>query len=88
MNIFYIIIILLLAIAIVVIAIAFLLYIKKSTFIPDRDKEFIDFTIDMYIEYANELNIYSPKQHEKIVERLKEIKRKYLQQSDQKKKEK
>ena len=88
MNIILIIVILLLAIAIVIISIAFLQYIRKSTFIPDKDKEFIDFTIDMYIQYAKDLNIHSPKQHEKIVERLEEIKDKHLKQSDQKKKEK
>lgn len=76
---------LLLCIAIVIIGIVFLIYIKKSTFIPDKDKEFIDFTIDMYIQYAKELNIHSPKQHEKIVEKLKEIKHKYLKQNEQKK---
>lgn len=76
----------LLSVAIVAIAIAFLLYMKKSTFISDKDKEFIDFTIDMYIQYAKDLDIHSPKQHQKIVEKLKDIKRKYLQISEKKEK--
>jgi multidrug efflux pump subunit AcrB len=83
MNIYLIIAVLLLSIAIVVIAIAFLIYIKKSTFIPDKDKEFIDFTIDMYIQYAKDLNIHSPRQHKKIVEQLQKIKDKYLKQNEQ-----
>jgi hypothetical protein len=86
MNIYLVIAVLLLSIAIVVIAIAFLLYMKKSTFISDKDKEFIDFTIDMYIQYAKDLDIHSPKQHQKIVEKLKDIKRKYLQISEKKEK--
>jgi hypothetical protein len=86
MNIFLIVIIMLLSVAIVAIAIAFLLYMKKSTFISDKDKEFIDFTIDMYIQYAKDLDIHSPKQHQKIVEKLKDIKRKYLQISEKKEK--
>ena len=85
MDIILIIVILLLAIAITAIAIAFLLYIKKSTFIPDKDKEFIDFTIEMYIQYAKDLDIHSPKQHEKIVEQLQKIRNKYLKKSEPKK---
>ena len=67
-----------LSIAITAIAIAFLLYIRKSTFISDKDKEFIEFTIDMYIQYAKDLDIHSPKQHKKIIEQLERIKNKYL----------
>jgi len=82
MDIYLIIALLLLCVAIVVIAIAFLLYIKKSTFIPDKDKEFIDFTIEMYIQYAKDLDIHSPKQHEKIVEQLTKIRNKYFKQKE------
>jgi len=46
--------------------------------IPQEDKEYINFVIDMYIDYAKELNIYSEKQHDVIVKRLKKIKEKYF----------
>lgn len=88
MIVWLIIIIILLSVAIAAIAIAFLLYIRKSTFIPDKDKEFIDFTIDMYIQYAEDLDIHSPQQHKKIVEQLKRIKDKYLKIDGNKGKEK
>ena len=77
-----IIVIVLLCIAVVVLAIAHLLYLKKSTFIPDKDKEFIEFTIDMYIQYAKDLDIHSPQQHKKIVEQLERIKDKYFKTNE------
>lgn len=52
--------------------------IKKGYYISDDDKEIINFAIDMYIDYAIELNIYSEKEHDKIVKRLKKIKETYL----------
>lgn len=84
MNIILIIIILVLSIAVAALSIGFFLYSKKSTFIPDKDKEFIEFTIDMYIQYAEELNIHSPKQHKKIVEQLERIKNKYFKKENEK----
>lgn len=66
------------SVAIAALSISFYLYIRKSTFIPDKDKEFIEFTIDMYIQYAEDLDIHSPKQHKKIVEQLEKIKNKYF----------
>ena len=53
-------------------------YIRKSTHISDNEKEFINFTIDMYVKYAEELDIHSKKQHEKIVSELEKIKNKHF----------
>lgn len=78
MTFILIIIILLLSVAIVTLTFVFLQYQKKSTFIPDKDKEFIEFTIDMYIQYAEDLDIHSPQQHKKIVTQLEKIKTKYF----------
>ena len=64
--------------ALVTLSIVFIRYQKESTFISDKDKEFIEFTIDMYIQYAEDLNIHSPKQHEKIVKQLEIIKKQYF----------
>lgn len=66
------------SVGITALSIGFYFYSKKSTFIPDKDKEFIEFTIDMYIQYAEDLNIHSPQQHKKIVEQLEKIKTKYF----------
>ena len=82
MTTWLIIIIVLLCVALIVLAIAHALYIRKSTFIPDKDKEFLEFTIDMYIQYAEELEINSPKQHKVIIEQLERIKNKYLNKNE------
>ena len=78
MTIFYIIIIFLLSVALVTLIFIFRDSQKKSIHIPDEDREFMEFTIDMYIQYANELNINSPEQHGKIVKKLEKIKSKYF----------
>ena len=52
--------------------------IKKTTYLSEKQKEFIIFAIDMYIEYAEELDIVSPEKHEQIVKQLENIKEKYL----------
>ena len=78
MTILYIIIFLLI-IVIILLLLAFLFFLKKSKYITDTDKKFIMFTIDMYIEYAKELEIHSEEQHEKIVKQLEKIKKKYFE---------
>ncbi len=57
-----------------------LIFIKLRNFKPinKKDKEFIIFVIDMYIQYAKELNIHSEEQHDKMVEHLEFIKKKYF----------
>lgn len=47
--------------------------VKNNIILSDVEKEFIEFTIDMYIKYAIELNIYDEEKHEIIVNQLKEI---------------
>lgn len=58
----------------------FLVYyvLKNYKNIPQTDKEFIIFTIDMYCQYAKELDIYSSEQHDIIVDKLNNIKLKHL----------
>ena len=53
-------------------------FIRRSTYITDKDKEFIVFAIDMYIQYAEDLNIQSKAQHKKITKQLENIKIKHL----------
>jgi len=52
--------------------------VKKATYLSKKQKDFIIFAIDMYIDYAEELDIMAGDKHEIIVENLKEIKEKHL----------
>lgn len=72
------IIIALLVTAVLVLSLSLYYYIRKSTYLTDKEKEFIDFVIDMYIQYAEELEIHSKEQHAKISKQLEEIKKKHL----------
>lgn len=76
------IIIVLLCVALVTLTLIFRDYQKKSVYIPDKDKEFVEFVIDMYIQYAKDLDIHSPEQHEKIVQQLEKIKNKYFKKNE------
>lgn len=84
MSTLLIIVIVLLSLAVLILAGVLFIFIRKYDFIPDKDKEFMEFTIDMYIQYAKDLDIHSPKQHKKIVEQLERIKTKYLKQNEKK----
>jgi hypothetical protein len=46
---------------------------KEALFLPKKDVEFIEFTVDMYIKYAKDLDIHSKEQHEFIVNELERI---------------
>jgi competence protein ComGF len=71
-------IILLLIVIILLLSIGLYVVIKKATYLSKKQKEFIIFAIDMYVEYAEELDIVSPEKHEQIVKQLKQIKERYL----------
>lgn len=47
--------------------------------IPAKDLQFLEFTVDMYVKYAKDLNIYSESQHDYIVNELERIRTEYLQ---------
>ncbi len=72
------IVILLLVIVILLLAIALFLFAKKSTYLSNREKEFIIFVIDIFKEYGDDLGIQSKDQHKKLVEELEKIKTKHL----------
>jgi hypothetical protein len=50
--------------------------LKNKFILSDKDKEFIIFTIDMYLRYGEELDIIPEDKHEIIVENLTNIKNK------------
>lgn len=50
----------------------------KEKELSKKDLQFLEFTVDMYIKYAKDLDIHSPDQHEYIVQQLEVIRKKYL----------
>lgn len=42
----------------------------------EKEKEFLDFTITMYVDYGEEIQINSKEQHDIIVKELEKIKNK------------
>lgn len=46
--------------------------------IPEKDLKFLDFTVEMYIKYAKDLDIHSTEQHEFIVKELERIRKEHL----------
>jgi uncharacterized protein YpmB len=84
MDVFYIVIISVLLVVVLFLSFALLYIVEKTPYISEKDKEFIKFTIEMYIEYANEFGIHSEKQHEKIVKKLQEINNKYFKKNGRK----
>ena len=69
----------LLIVVIILLAMALYGFSKKSLYLSKNEKEFIIFAIDMYIQYAEELEINSETQHKTIIVQLKNIKQKYLE---------
>ena len=66
----------LLIVIILLLSIAILYFVKKATYLSKKEKDFINFSIDMYIDYAEELKINSENEHNLIVKELKKIKEK------------
>ena len=84
MTVWGIIVIIILSLSVLILAVTHFIFVRKSDNISDKDKEFIEFTIDMYIEYAEELKINSPTQHKKIVQQLEKIKNKHFKKNERK----
>jgi len=76
MEIIYIIILVLLCVIILLLSLSILFLIKKTNFLSEKEKEFILFTIDIFIEYADDLGIQTKEQHKKLVKELNKIKKK------------
>lgn len=72
------IVILCLVVIVGLLAVALYLFAKKSTYITNKEKEFIVFVMDIFKEYGDDLGIQSKDQHEKLVEELEKIKTKHL----------
>jgi hypothetical protein len=67
-----------------VLSLLIFIWSRKHNPIDKKDKEFIIFVIDMYIQYAKDLDIHSEEQHDKMVEHLETIKSKYFYEENKK----
>jgi hypothetical protein len=77
MAIWYILVGVLLAI-ILFLSLALYYFSRKSTYISEKEKEFIIFVIDIFEQYGDDLGIQSKEQHEKLCKELEKIKNKHL----------
>lgn len=70
--------ILLLIIIILFLSLGIYFLIKKTTYITEKEKEFIVFVIDIFQQYGDDLGIQSKEQHKKLVDELDKIKNKHF----------
>ena len=75
MTILYITIVLLVTI-ILFLSFALYYFSIKSTYISDKEKEFIFFTFQIFSEFGDDLGIQSKEQHKNLVDELNKIKTK------------
>ena len=68
----------------ILLAFALLYVIKKALYLSRKDKDFLIFVIDIYIDYAEELKVNTLEEHNIIVKKLTRIKEKYLEDGNEK----
>lgn len=76
MSIFVWILIIILALIVLLLSIALLKVIKNATYLSKKEKDIIIFSIDMYIEYGEEIGITSEDKHNIIIKELNNVKKK------------
>lgn len=69
------IIILLLVVIILILVVVIFYVVKRATYLSTKEKEIITFTIDIYLDYGEELDVLSDK-HEIIAAELTKLKNK------------
>jgi len=72
------IILVLLVIIILFLSLALYFFSKKTNYYSKKEKEFIVFVIDIFIEFGDDLGIQSKEQYNKVVDELNKIKNKLL----------
>ena len=70
--------IIILVVIILLLSLTIYFFVKKNIYLSNKEKEFIVFCIDMYINYAEELEINSKNEHSLIVKELEKIKEKLI----------
>lgn len=65
---------------VIILLLAMTLYwvVRKSTYLFTKEKEYLNFVIDIFSEYGDDLGIQSKDQHIKLVEELNKIRKKHL----------
>jgi predicted SpoU family rRNA methylase len=76
MAILYIVVVLLIII-ILILSLTIFYFVKKSIYFSKKEKDFINFVIDIFEQYGDDLGIQSKEQHKKLVEELEKIKNKF-----------
>jgi hypothetical protein len=67
-------IILILSVIILLLSLALYTFIKKSIYLNNKEKEFINFVIDIFEQYGDDLGIQSKEEFELICKELDKIK--------------
>lgn len=67
-------IIIILTLIILLLSFGLVLIIKNATYLSKKEKDMVIFSIDMYIDYGDEIGITDEKQHPIIIDELKKIK--------------
>lgn len=67
-------IILLLVVIISILSYSIMKIIKNTSYLSDKEKDMIKFSIDMYVDYGEEIGITDEKQHPIIIDELGKIK--------------
>ena len=55
---------------------------RKATYLSKKEKEFIDFTLEMYINYGSEINIIPKEHHEVMLKELEKLREKYFKKEE------
>jgi hypothetical protein len=55
---------------------------RKATYLSKKEKEFIDFTLEMYLTYGDSLDIIPKEHHDVIINELKKLKEKYFKKEE------
>lgn len=63
-----------LLVIVIILSSALYLVIQKATYLSKKDKQFMTYVIDIYIDYAEELKLNTIDEHETIVKELQRIK--------------
>lgn len=75
MTLFGWIVLIILALIILTLSISLIIVIKKASYFSKKERDLIEFVIDMYIEYGEEIGITSQDKHDTLIKELKKIKK-------------
>jgi hypothetical protein len=68
----------LLTVIVLILALALYQFSRKGIFVSDKEREFIIFVINIFIDYGEDLGIQSKEEHKKLTEELEKIKIKHF----------